>query len=197
MGSIKYIARLIYFYLKWSEEMMLLFPLMLSSIHCLTICQPKPPIYIHDKIVKSKKSTFVPLKHYQPKRFNVTYIPQQVVKVRNTSKRLPIHNYAYKHGMQYLKYIAENKKTDDLAKKAVELLVCTEPLGKQMYTLLNNEQPLSAHDKVVRIYRKIYSQQNKAITWKPIMTVPAQNFKKHIQTHLNVSPKGKLHLENI
>ncbi len=161
-----------------------------------TLSKSKHPIYIHDKLVKHKDSTFLKLKDYQPKHIDVAYTPQRVVRVQKTAKKLPLQRYVYNRGMQYLKYIARGEKASKTSNKTVELIARSEQLGKQMYSLLGDKCTLSSNDIVVRLYRKIDDSQSKKFLWKPIMTVPLESFKEHVEANISVSPKGNLLLQN-
>ncbi len=156
----------------------------------------KHPIYIHDKLVKHKDSTFLKLKDYQPQHIDVDYIPQRVVKVQDAPKKLPLQRYVYERGMQYLKYIARAKTQSNAAKKAIELLVRSEPLGKHMHTLLGDEANLCPRDKVVRLYRKIDGSHTGKLLWEPIMTAAIESFKQHVEANISISPNGELLLQN-
>jgi hypothetical protein len=169
---------------------------MLFILCISTLAKSSPIFFTHDELIKSENSTFIKLENCKPQYINVSYTPQQVITVRNESKKLPVQSHIYSNGMQHLKYIttATEEKTKETDKKMVELLVRAEPLGKQMYQLLGEDKKIKANDTVVRLYRKIEGENSKDASWKPILTAPADNFKDHLQANITITPDGKLYL---
>ncbi|MEX0848661.1 MAG: hypothetical protein WD055_00355 [Candidatus Dependentiae bacterium] len=168
-----------------------LFALCISAL-----AQCSPIFFTHDELIKSENSTFMKLKNYKPQYINASYTPQQVITVRNEPKKLPVQAHIYSNGMQHLKYIATatEEKTKETDKKMVELLVRAEPLGKQMHQLLSEDKKIKANDTVVRLYRKVDDPINKNISWRPILTAPADSFKDLLQANITIAPDGKLYL---
>lgn len=161
--------------------------------------QSAPPVFIHHKHVQSQAGTRVKLHNYKPHAIDVTYIPQQIVNVKNTPTKLPFSRHTYSTGAQHLKCVISNespqKKTD---RTTLELLVRQEPLGKAMAQLLDKEAALKGHEAVVRLYRKVATDTNPTSKscWKPILTLPKTGNTDKLLESIRVSPDGKIHLEN-
>lgn len=156
------------------------------------------PIFIHHKQVKSGNGSHVKLHNYTP-HIDVTYIPQQVVHIKNNPTKLPFAQHTYSTGMQHIKCVlsteSPQKKSD---RKTLELLVRKEPLGKVMSRLLDKEAMLKGHQAVVRIYRKTMPNTNATgkTCWKPVLTLPETGSTHKFLEGIKVCPEGTIHLEN-
>lgn len=168
------------------------------AICCMSTMQGTKPVLIHHKSVAVKNGLQVKLHNYKPHRIDVTYVPQQVVTVKQAPKRLPLDRHTYNTGVQHLKCVlakdTPQKKAD---RKTLELLVRKEPLGKTVAQLLDNPTLLKGHEAVVRLYRKVTKNPEPTETayWKPILTLPETGETEKLLQRLHVSPEGKIHLE--
>lgn len=156
------------------------------------------PIFIHHKQVKTEVGSHVKLHNYTP-HFDVTYIPQQVVHVKNSPTKLPLARHTYSTGMQHIKCVLSTENPQKKAdRKTLELLVRKEPLGKIMADLLDKNALLKSRQEVVRLYRKATPEAGSEgkTCWKPILTIPETGNTHKLLDCLKVSPAGTIHLEN-
>jgi hypothetical protein len=158
----------------------------------------KNPILIHHKRITSQTGTRVKLHGFTPRPIDVTYIPQQVVTVKNNPTRLPLTYHTYTNGIQHLKCVLSDKspqkKTD---RKTLELLVRKEPTKKAVAHIKNNEELLKGHQAVVRLYHKVSTGEDPSKSqWKPILTLPETADTHKLLENLHISPDGNIQLLN-
>ena len=156
------------------------------------------PVYIHHKQVKSESGSRVKLQNYTPRAIDVTYIPQQVVHVKNGPTKLPLARHTYSTGIQHLKCVLSSGRQKKGDRKTLELLVRKEPLNKTLAQLLDKEELLKGHKAVVRLYRKVTKDMDPTgkTCWKPILTLPETGSTHKLLEGIKVSPEGTIHLEN-
>lgn len=176
------------------------------SIACiLSLCtlnlhsehQPSP-FFVHHKRVKSTSGAHVKLQNYTP-HIDVTYVPQQVVQVKNNPTKLPLIRHTYSHGIQHIKCVLSTESPQKKAdRKTLELLVRKEPLGKIMAEALDKNALMKGHKAVVRLYQKATPDINHTgkTCWKPILTLPETGNTHKLLEGIKVTPEGTIHLEN-
>ena len=148
-------------------------------------------IFTHDTIVQAKDGTFIELStDFSAEHVNVQYMPQHVINIRDQAKKLPVTAYPMANKTSYLKCITPQQNTE-----AVELLIRKETLGKKMQQLIckHEQDTMSAHNKVIRFYRKVDSTTDTDVHWIPILTLSEQDASS-ILADITVHPDGTLHL---
>lgn len=141
-------------------------------------------------VVKSKSGKFIGLSEkFNMQYVNVTYLPQQIIIIRDQVKKFPLTTSPLTKKASYLSYkIFEQNKP----MREVELLVQKELLGDMKELLPDEDQNrLSAHhiNKVVRMYQKMENSTQ----WTPILTIPEQNM-FHLLKDATIHPDGTIHL---
>ncbi len=157
---------------------MKLYYIIFLSIYSLYL-QSEP--FIHDSIIKTHPGFFLKLPaHLQEQRFNVTYLPQQIITIQHAPKRLrcPLAKKA-----SYLKYKLESSKPH----KELELLIKKEPLGTMKDII-----PQTAHNHFIHKVVRIYKKNDDNSTWTPIITIPEIDALTGF-THATVHPDGTIH----
>jgi hypothetical protein len=139
--------------------------------------------FIHDNMVKTDSGSFLKLPEtFQNERFNVTYLPQQIITIHHAPKKIrcPLAKKT-----SYIKCKLESSKPY----QEIELLIKKESLGA-MKPLLNQAAHSTPflNNKVVRIYRK--NKDNP--TWTPIATFP-ENDALTVFAHAMVHFDGTIH----
>lgn len=163
----------------------------LLFIVCYVTSIQTQSIFTHDTIVQAKDGTFIELStDFSAERINVQHVPQHVINIRDQAKKLPVTAYPMANKTSYLKCITPQQDTE-----AVELLIRTETLGKKMQQLIckHEQDTMSAHNKVVRFYRKINSATDTDVRWMPILTLSEQDASS-ILADITIHPDGTLHL---
>jgi hypothetical protein len=141
----------------------------------------KTESFIHHPIIKTGSGLFLKLPaNLQKEKFNVTYLPQQIITVQKTPKKIrcPLAKKT-----SYLKYRFEASNS----LQELELLVKKETLGT-MKDLLPHATHTHFIHKVVRIYKK--NEDNS--TWTPIATIPEKDAFT-VFAHAMVHSDGTIH----
>lgn len=153
------------------------------------------PIFIHHKKIKSSIGTPLKLRDYKPNPINVTYIPQQIIHVKDEPRTLALAKHTYKTGAKHLRCLFQGENGINQS-QSLELLARKEPLGKTMANLLDKKNLALSQQSVIRLYRKVGINQNNEIAhWKPILTLPETPSAIDLLKKIKICPKGTIFVD--
>jgi hypothetical protein len=157
---------------------------LITFLLCIATLIQCSPIIIHDKSIDAPNAHFVPL----PTNSSITpphmtYIPQQLIVVRDHAKQLPVTAYPLCKRACYIKCALQE------ADENIEFFIRKETIDHRAKEQLSEQNFNRKKNRTIRFYRKI----NLTNKWQPIISMPEHIlFSPH--TRIIIQPDGTLQI---